>query len=46
MKPQRNLTNCCCGYEVDNVAHRRPYFCFRHLLYINACYSCEVLIEM
>lgn len=34
MKPQRNLTNCCCGYKMDNVAHSRQYFCFRHLLYI------------
>lgn len=45
LQPQGNLMDCCCGSEVDNAAHSRQYFSFKHLLYVNACYSCKVLIE-
>jgi len=45
LRPQGNLTNCRCGSKVDNAAHSRQCFSFKHLLYVSACYSCKVLTE-
>lgn len=46
LQPQENLTNHCCGSEGDKAAHSRQCFPFKHLLCVNAWFSCKMLIEM